>query len=207
MRSALRPRSSRRPSCAAARTPSPNLLEPQPHSGQQRSAISPRSAEFPDFPLIDHDTFKSSHELIAVDVKAALIQIKADLPADPPVMLQIYHAEAGRHRWSPPFVTSKLVRLYAEAPRMRKVWARMVSIKNGRVDYRESRRKGSTGAIHEDRMFDVVAEAIRIAVPHEMVVHKISDNFVNVFKSVLQLHHRFKTGYKRIYPRQGPRRT
>ncbi|KAK1768573.1 mitochondrial protein from FMP27-domain-containing protein [Phialemonium atrogriseum] len=150
----------------------------------------------PDFPLGGQDSTqsRSPQELIAVDFKAALVQIKADMPADPPLMIQIYGIEAGRHRWSSPFVQSKLIRLYAEAPRMRKVWARMISIKNGRMDYRESRRKTSTGSLYEERMFDVVADAIRVAVPHEMIVYKITDNFINVFKSVMQLHHRFKTG-------------
>jgi len=150
----------------------------------------------PDFPLSGHESLSTrpARELVAIDFKAALVQIKADMPADPPMMVQIYGIEAGRHRWSPPFIQSKLIRLYGEAPRMRSVWARMVSIKNGRLDYRESRKKSSTGAIHEERLFDIVADAIRIAVPHEMIVNKISDNFINVFKSTQQLHHRFRTG-------------
>lgn len=137
---------------------------------------------------------RAARELISVDFKAALVQVKADMPADPPLMIQVYAMEAGKHRWAPPFVSTKLVRLYAEAPRMRKVWARMVSIKNGRMDYRHSRRKRSDGSVHEEKSFDVVADAIRLAVPHEMVVHKISDNIINAAKSVLQLHHRFQTG-------------
>ncbi|KAJ9136691.1 UPF0648 protein C3H5.09c [Pleurostoma richardsiae] len=137
---------------------------------------------------------RSSRELVAVDVKVSLVQIKADMPADPPMMLQIYGLECGRHRWSPPFFHTKLIRLYAEAPRMPKVWARIVSIKSGRLDYRESKRKTPLGGSQEERMFDFVAEAIRAAVPHELVINKISDNFINTFKSVQQLHHRFKTG-------------
>lgn len=137
---------------------------------------------------------KAVRELISVDFKAALVQVKADMPADPPLMIHVYGMEVGKHRWAPPFVNTKLVRLYAEAPRMRKVWARMVSIKNGRMDYRQSRRKHSDGPVREDRSFDVVADAIRLAVPHEMIVNKISDNIINVAKSVLQLHHRFQTG-------------
>ncbi|KAK3368158.1 mitochondrial protein from FMP27-domain-containing protein [Podospora didyma] len=164
----------------------------------------PPSATAPEFPLGDIDSSMFSQELITVDVKANLIQIKADMPSDPPVMLQIYSMEAGRHRWSPPYLQSKLVRLYAEAPRMRRVWARIASIKNGRVDYRESRRKASSGGLHEERMFDIVSETIRLAVPHEMIVHKISDNFINVMKSIIQLHHRFKTGTNEYILEKGP---
>ncbi|KAG9239086.1 golgi-body localization protein domain-containing protein [Amylocarpus encephaloides] len=133
-------------------------------------------------------------ELITVDLKSTLLQIKAYMPSDPPIMLQIYGMEAGRHRWSPPFLHAKLARLYAEAPKMPKVWARLVSLKTLRVDLRENRRKRSTGEVIEDKMIDVTTEAIRLAVPHQLVLHKIFDNFVNTLKSVQQLHHRFSTG-------------
>ncbi|KAI8634908.1 mitochondrial protein from FMP27-domain-containing protein [Xylariaceae sp. FL1651] len=156
---------------------SPTLLSPE-------SPLPSSSDVFP----------KISRELITVDCKAALIQIKAEMPADPPLMLQIYSMEAGRHRWSPPFFASKLIRVYAGAPRMQGVWARVASIKTLRLDYRESRRKTSNGSFQDDKMYDVVAEAMRLAVPHELIINKISDNFINVFKASQQLHHRFKTG-------------
>ncbi|KAL2134036.1 hypothetical protein VTI74DRAFT_1147 [Chaetomium olivicolor] len=164
----------------------------------------PPSGISSDFTMADAESWRAVPELVAVDFKATLIQVKADLPSDPPIMLHIYNMEAGRHRWSPPFLQAKLIRLYAEAPRMRRVWARIVSIKNARVDYRESRHKLASGALREDRMFDVVSENIRFAVPHEMVVYKITDNFVNTFKSVIQLHHRFKTGTNEYILDKGP---
>lgn len=137
---------------------------------------------------------KSLKEVITVDCKAALIQVKAEMPADPPLMLQIYSMEAGRQRWLPPFFAAKLIRLYAGAPRMLGVWARIASIKSFRLDYRESRKKSSNGSFQDDKMVDVVTEAIRLAVPHELIINKISDNFINVIKASQQLHHRFKTG-------------
>ncbi|RDL39733.1 Uncharacterized protein BP5553_04073 [Venustampulla echinocandica] len=133
-------------------------------------------------------------ELVTVDFRSSLVQIKAYMPADPPLMMQIYGMEAGRHRWSPPFLQAKLARLYAEAPKMPCVWARIVSIKSPRVDLRESRRKSSAGDTHSERMIDVVTEAIRLAVPHQLVLYKIVDNCINTLKSVQQLHHRFITG-------------
>ncbi|KAI0435206.1 mitochondrial protein from FMP27-domain-containing protein [Xylaria sp. FL1042] len=136
---------------------------------------------------------KFMKEIVTVDFKAALIQVKAEMPADPPLMLQIYGMEAGRQRWMAPYFASKLIRLYAGAPRMVGVWARIASIKSFRLDYRESRRKTSSGSFQEDKMVDVVTEAIRLAVPHELIISKISDNFINVVKASQQLHHRFKT--------------
>ncbi|KAJ4304272.1 Protein SABRE [Collariella sp. IMI 366227] len=164
----------------------------------------PPSGISSDFTSADAESWRSVQELVAVDFKASLIQIKADLPSDPAIMLHIYNMEAGRHRWSSPFLHAKLIRLYAEAPRMRRVWARIISVKNARADYRESRHKLATGGYREDRMFDIVSENIRLAVPHEMVIYKITDNFVNTFKSVLQLHHRFKTGTNEYILEKGP---
>ncbi|KAK0630565.1 golgi-body localization protein domain-containing protein [Bombardia bombarda] len=167
--------------------------------------LSPISSlNSPDFPLFDSEFSRSMPELVSIDIKATLVQVKVDTPSDPSLMIQIYNVEAGRHRWSPPFFQFKLIRLYAEAPRMRRVWARIISINNGRVDYRESRRKLPSGALQEERMFDIVSDTIRVAVPHEMVVHKITDNVINIVKSSQQLHHRFKTGTNEYILDKGP---
>lgn len=141
----------------------------------------------PDYPF-------TKRELITIDFRSTLVQVKAQMPSDPAVMLQIYGVEFGRHRWSPPFLVAKLVRLYAEAPRMHRVWARIVSVKGLRVDMRENKQKRSTGEVHEENMIDVNSEAIRLAVPHQLVMHKVFDNFINTLKAVQQLHHRFVTG-------------
>ena len=140
------------------------------------------------------DSSTLSQELVIVDFKSSLIQLKAEMPHDPLVMLHIYGLEAGRHRWSTPYVTSKLVRLYVQPPRIRHIWAKMIGIKDARVDFRESRQKNATGTFTEDNMIDVSAGAIRLAVPHEVTVARINDNVINVIKAVQQLHHRFKTG-------------
>ena len=152
-----------------------------------------RIPKSPDIPDAD-GTSTVVQELVTVDVKASLVQVKAEMPHEPLLMLRIYGLEAGRHRWSTPFLMSKIIRVYVETPRMRSVWSRMLGIKLGRVDLRESRRKLPHGGYAEEKMIDVASEAIRFAVPHEVVVARITDNFVNVVKSVQQLHHRFKTG-------------
>lgn len=151
-----------------------NRLAPPSRTGADSAALTP--------------------ELVIVDIKAALVQLKAELPHDPLLMLRIYGLEAGRHRWSTPYMTSKLIRLYVQPPRIRNVWARMIGIKSGRLDLRETRHKTANGPVVEERLIDISTEAIRIAVPHEVIVARISDNIVNVVKSVQQLHHRFKTG-------------
>lgn len=166
------------------------------------------SAQYLSPPTQDYSSTDEDHtpvaELISVDFKATFVQIKADMPADPPLMLHIHNLEAGRHRWSPPFFHTRLIRLYSEPPRMRRVWSKLVSIKNGRLDYRESRRKLPTGGYQDEKMFDVVADAVRGAVPNELVFNKVSDNVNNVIKAVKQLHHRFKTGTDEYVLDKGP---
>ena len=137
----------------------------------------------------DHDV----SELVTIDLKAGLLQVKSTMPSDPPMMLHVYGTEAGRHRWSAPFMKSRLLRIYAGATKIRSAWARLVSAKGMRVDLRESRRKHG-GAIVDEKSIDVGSEFIRLAVPHQLVLHNIFDNFANVVKATQQLHHRFKTG-------------
>ena len=152
-----------------------------------------RSSEAIQNQLAPESTF-TAKELITVDFRSTLVQLKAHMPADPALMLQVYGLEAGRHRWSPPFLHAKLARLYAEAPLMKSVWARLISLKSIRVDIRETRRKHQSGFVQDEQMVDINAEAIRLAVPHQLVLHKVFDNFINALKSVQQLHHRFSTG-------------
>lgn len=140
------------------------------------------------------DSLPAGREIVVVDFRSTLLQIKASMPSDPPTMIQIYGLEAGRHRFSAPFLHAKLARLYAEAPRMKRVWARIVSIKAVRVELRETRRKYGSGEMIDDKMIDVNAEAIRLAIPHQLTLHKVIDNFINTIKAVEQLHHRFNTG-------------
>ncbi|KAF2710056.1 hypothetical protein K504DRAFT_377041 [Pleomassaria siparia CBS 279.74] len=161
------------------------------------SPSSPRPRHHLHIPSLDGEDLDPAtglrREVVTLDVKAHFIQIKADMPLDPPLMLHIYGLESGRHRWTSPFLRARLVRLYVESPHVKRVWSRIVSVKSLRLDYRQSKRRyGNT--ITEDKSLDIVTDAVRLAVPHELVVHKIFDNITNVVKTVEQLHHRFQTG-------------
>ena len=133
-----------------------------------------------------------AQEFTVVDFKANFIQVKANMPEDPRMMLHLHELELGRHRGLNPFAKAHIARLYTEAPRMRRVWSRVISIKTPRVDLREWRlRNGLESKL--ERSFDFVSDAIRIGVPNQLVVHKVFDNCVNTVKTVAQLHHRFVT--------------
>lgn len=135
----------------------------------------------------------SLDEITTLDFKANLVQVKAEMPSDPPLMLQIFGIDAGRHRWATPFARTKLVRLYAGTPGMESVWSRIISIKALRLDFREMRIKHGN-QVQEEKSIDISTEAIRLGVPHGLVLHAVFDNIINVLKASEQLHHHFKTG-------------
>ncbi|KAJ5948666.1 hypothetical protein N7454_001973 [Penicillium verhagenii] len=137
----------------------------------------------------------SKNELITMDVKATVFQLKTNLPADPPMMLQIYGLAGGSQRLSTPHVKANLVRIHAEAPKLKGVWARIGSMNNVRLDFRKMKYKQGTGLV-EERSIDLWADFIRIGVPHHMVMHRIFDNIINTSKAFKQLHHRFKNRCK-----------
>ena len=134
-------------------------------------------------------------ELMSVDVRATIVQIKAALPSDPKMMLQIYGLTAGSHRLSAPFMRAQLVRLHAEAPKLKGVWARIGSMNNARLDLRKIKLKQGSNLV-EERSIDVWADFIRLGVPHHMVMHRIFDNIINTTKALKQLQHRFKNRSK-----------
>ncbi|KAK3721537.1 Protein SABRE [Vermiconidia calcicola] len=147
------------------------------------------------------------HEVTTLDFKANLVQIKARMPADPPMMIQLYHVEAGRHRYGVPFLRCRLGRVYVRAPRTKAAWSRIMSIKVLRVDLRELKRKVGKKHIAENSI-DIVVETIRVGVPHSLVVHDIFDNITNVIKTTKQLQHHFATGtneYVLTKEPQGPK--
>lgn len=137
-------------------------------------------------------TTPAKAEKLTIDIKIGYMQIKATMPADPPLMLQVYSLAAGSPCFAPPFVRCALLRLHAGAPKMHGIWARIVSISNLRVGFRHERRTPSGTTVGSPDI-DVTTDFIRLAVPHLMVMHHVFDNFVNVTKASKQLHHRFKT--------------
>ncbi|KAI9885779.1 MAG: rRNA biogenesis protein rrp5 [Watsoniomyces obsoletus] len=184
-------------------------LRPRSHS---TGADTTSKGEDPVPRVLETDSLLSSPqsapELVTIDVKAALVQIKACLPADPQMMLQIYNLDVGNHRWTSRHFKASLVRLLARAPQIPGVWARMICIKNPRFDYKEVRRKSGLKISYE-KSIELSADAVRLAVPHQLIVYKIFDNIANATKATEQLLHRFRTGsndYILEKKPQGPKR-
>lgn len=143
------------------------------------------------------------NELTSIDVRATVVQVKLALPSDPKMMFQIYGVTAGSHRLSAPFVRAHLVRLHAEAPKLKGVWARIGIMNNVRVDLRKIKLKQGANLV-EERSIDMWADFIRLGVPHHMVMHRIFDNIVNTSKAIKQLRPRFTGHTAEFEPERGP---
>ncbi|KAL2829208.1 mitochondrial protein from FMP27-domain-containing protein [Aspergillus cavernicola] len=157
-----------------------------------QSEQTPEQKNSKDFPYPSHRRSALQRgELMAVDVKATVLQVKTFMPADPPMLLQIYGLSAGSHRHSAPFLRAHLVRLHAEAPKLKGVWARIVSMNNFRLDLRKMKLKHGNNLV-EDNSIDIWTDFIRIGVPHHLIMHRIFDNVINTSKALKQLHHRLK---------------
>ncbi|KAF2860005.1 hypothetical protein K470DRAFT_299991 [Piedraia hortae CBS 480.64] len=143
-------------------------------------------------------------EITAVDFKANLVQLKARMPSDPPMLLQISEVDAGKHRWTAPYVRAKVARMCVRAPRTRSAWSRIVSIKHIRLDVRDLKRKARHGLMVPEKSIDISTEMIRFAVPHLLVVHSVFDNITSVIKTSQQLQHHFATGTRDYILRKKP---
>ncbi|KAF7716182.1 Uncharacterized protein PECH_000402 [Penicillium ucsense] len=142
-------------------------------------------------------------ELVTFDVKATVVQLKMTLPNDPAMLFQIYGLSGRSQRLSTPNIKANLVRVHAEAPKLKGIWARIGSMNNVKLDFRKMNMKHGAG-FSEERSIDLWADFIRLGVPHHMVMHRIFDNLINTSKAIKQLHHRFKTRSKEFVSLREP---
>ncbi|KAK2882494.1 hypothetical protein FQN49_000293 [Arthroderma sp. PD_2] len=150
----------------------------------------------------------SKTELTTFDIKVPSIQVQGVMPLDPRMLLQVYGLVAGRHRWSPPFIRSHLIRLHVEPPKVKGTWTRIISVGGVRVGLRESRTK-QADTLGSTKSYDISADFIRVAVPPHMIMYRVFDNFVNTVKALELLSHRMKTksnSHSIAKPPSGPKR-
>ncbi|EGE04227.1 hypothetical protein TEQG_03258 [Trichophyton equinum CBS 127.97] len=134
----------------------------------------------------------SKVELTTFDIKVPSVQVQGVMPSDPRILLQVYGLVAGRHRWSPPFIRSHLIRLHVESPKAKGTWTRIISVGGIRVGLRESRTKQAE-SLGTTKSYDISSDFIRVAVPPHMIMYRVFDNFVNTFKALELLNYRMKT--------------
>ncbi|KAM5439176.1 Protein SABRE [Microsporum canis] len=150
----------------------------------------------------------SKVELTTFDIKVPSIQVQGVMPSDPRMLLQVYGLVAGRHRWSPPFIRSHLIRLHVEPPKVKGTWTRIISVGGVRVGLRESRTKQAE-TLGTTKSYDISSDFIRVAVPPHMIMYRVFDNFVNTVKALELLSHRMQTkssSHSTEKPPSGPKR-
>ena len=147
------------------------------------SVLGPNITETPQF----------QPEFIGVEVQVGHVQIKTVFAEDPPLMFEVWGLVAGLVRWGPPFLTAKGVRLYADSPTVKGSWTRLMSLRQAKLDLSETPRNIGGASVNE-KSIDLTAGAIRLAIPHQLILYKVTDNIINAAKASQQMHHRFKTG-------------
>jgi hypothetical protein len=175
------------------------LPDKHPESAQAKSR-GPASVSLPPPPSYKWPPKK---ELVTYDVKATVFQLKAHLPNDPQIMIQVYGIAGASQRLSTPFIKANLVRMHAEAPKIKGVWARIGSMNNVRLDFRTMKMKHGNTLV-EEKSIDIWTDFIRVGVPHHMVMHRIFDNLINTSKAFKQLHHRFKNKCREFGSKREP---
>ncbi|KAJ5121584.1 uncharacterized protein N7515_009545 [Penicillium bovifimosum] len=178
-----------------------DVFTPLPGKDSDSAAAKPTVS----VPLPPPPAFKwtPKKELVTYDVKATVVQLKANLPNDPQLMIQVYGLAGASQRLSTPYIKASLVRFHAEAPKLKGVWARIGSMNNLRVDFRTMRMKHGNTLV-EEKSLDLWTDFIRLGVPHHMVMHRIFDNLINTSKAIKQLHHRFKYRCKEFGSKREP---
>lgn len=139
-------------------------------------------------------------EQISIDLKATTVQIKAQMPTDPAIMLQIQNLEVGWPRFTSPFITASNARVFTEDSMIPQVWARIADVRNFRADHQAIKCAENNPDGKDENFIDINTEAIRLAIPHGLIAHRVIDNFINTFKSVQQLHYRFATDRANVTP-------
>ncbi|KAI5811000.1 mitochondrial protein from FMP27-domain-containing protein [Peziza echinospora] len=139
------------------------------------------------------DSPLSQPEFISIDVLVEHIQLKGVFAQDPPMMFEAFGVQAGRQKWGFPFLRARNMRLYAASPTVKGSWARLISLRNMHLHLKESKKKLGVN-YDEEKSIELDAEAIRIAIPHQLILYKVSDNVINAAKASQQMHHRLKTG-------------
>ncbi|KAI2789547.1 hypothetical protein POX_d05040 [Penicillium oxalicum] len=172
-----------------------DVLTPLPNKDTETTSSKARTSASISLPLPPTSPSTPKIELITFDVKATVVQLKMSLPNDPAMMFQIYGLAGSSQRLSTPNIKANLVRVHAEAPKLKGIWARIGSMNNVKLDFRKMKMKHGT-AFTEERSVDLWADFIRLGVPHHMVMHRIFDNLINTSKAFKQLHHRFKNRCK-----------
>lgn len=137
----------------------------------------------------------SGKDFILYDLKVQNLRIKANLPSDPLLMLEIVRFDLEKLRWAHPIIKARFIRVFISSPTINHAWERLISFRHARVELKKAAHKSGVNKETNSAGFfvNVVSEAIRIRIAHKLVLHHISDNIVNTFKTVEELHYRYKT--------------
>ena len=127
--------------------------------------------------------------------KIGSLHIKVDTPQDPRMLLAVSGVEYRHPGRAPAVWKARLLQLCSETSLLCDVWSSVIFTKSIRIDVSRDRLdvQSDKRKLHS---ISISSTFSRFAVPHQLVVHRLIDNFTNMFKATQQLHARFTNGNK-----------
>lgn len=137
------------------------------------------------------------------DLSCKLVRVKAFLPRDTLLMLDVDHLHAYKHAVEPN-ARIRYIRIYVESPTRPKAWDRVLSIRDIYIS-REGATSMAGGQSHHVKSISVRTDAFRIRLPHQFIFYETLEALLNTVKASVQVLHRWKTGENSYVIAQEPK--
>lgn len=116
------------------------------------------------------------------------IVLKAMLPMDVKVMLEISDFAMEKVPSGFPAVSSTAIRLYTTHPHVSDAWTRLVVFRGLAVDIKDHPDNfGKTETTDTNEQILMSTESVRINLAHQLIVYKVLDNLITSFKGAITL--------------------
>ena len=130
-------------------------------------------------------------ENVAFTGKIGFVQVKADLPHDPSMLLRVSGFEYKEYRGMPKTFKTRLLRLCTETLGLKNVWSRVFLSRTLRVDVYYPTKTSASSSVCS---IDIASAFGRFAVPHQLAIHQVVDNLTDVTKATQLLRKRILKG-------------
>ncbi|OLL25142.1 UPF0648 protein [Neolecta irregularis DAH-3] len=134
-------------------------------------------------------------DMVDLDLKIFSICLKAKLPQEQAILLDLHTIELTRYRWGGPALKIKAARLFVPSPSIPNTWDCLLSIRQLLFERKEAIHFTSwPGSLGTEGNFSIFADAIRFRIPHKFILYQLVDSIKNNVKCAKQLHYKISTG-------------
>ena len=127
---------------------------------------------------------------IHVSAKVTYLQVQANLPHDPPMLLRISGLDYRASPEEPTLLKGRTIEMCTKAFMSTTAWASILFLKNVQASLFDRALNECSPRLHPYSI-DVTSDLTRFAIPHQMVFHQIVDNLTCAIKATEQIRNRF----------------